>query len=166
MFAGEMEMRSPPDLCGRKINPKLADGGVMLFKRFFTDNTIYIVKPTTILRDSTSNESIPASDLKVRSETTSQHVQCHFEKVLLGEVFKEQEPKKELEDAVCELLKKGMPLKHSLTPAIQRCKADVFENLSLLKNGIRNEANLRFALADPILRLLCSYWNFTVCCEG
>ena len=60
----------------------------------------------------------------------------------------------------------GMPLKYSLTPAIQRCKADVFENLSLLKNGIRNEADLRFALANPILRLLCSYWNFTVCGEG
>ena len=159
-------MRSPPDLCGRKINPKLTDRGVMLIKCFFTDNTIYIVKPTTILRDSTSNESIPASDLKIRSETTSQHVQCHFEKVLLGEVFKEQKPKEELKEAVCELLKEGMPLKHSPTPAIQPCNADVFENLSLLKNGIRNEGDLRFGLADPILRLLCSYWNFTVCGEG
>ena len=89
-----------------------------MIKRFFTDNTIHIVKPTTILRDSTSNESILASDLKIHSETTSQHVQYHFEKVLLGEVFKEQKLKEELKEAVCELLKEGMPLKHSLTPAI------------------------------------------------
>ena len=123
----------------------------MLIKHFFTANTIYIVRPTTILRDSTSNESIAASDLKIRSETTSQNVQCHFEKVLLGEVFKEQE-QEELKEAVGEFLKERMPLKHSLTPAIQRCTTDVFENLTLLKNGIRNEADLRFALESQVER--------------
>ena len=39
------------------------------------------------------------------------------------------------------------------------------ENLSIVKIGIRNEAELHFVFADPILRLLFSYLNLTVCGE-
>ena len=53
----------------------------------------------------------------------------------------------------------------SVIPAVARCEADVMENLSIVKIGIRNEAELHFVFADPILRLLCSYWNLTVCGE-
>ena len=118
--------------------------------------TVKILRPTGALQD-LSTTKIPASDLKIEK---------HFEEVPLKDVFPEHGPAKLLAKEITthlETLKQYCKL--GVIPAIAKCEADVMENLSSLKNGIRNETELRFAVADPILGLLCSYWNLTVCGE-
>ena len=64
------------------------------------------------------------------------------------------------------LMKLKPHFKYSLIPDIKKREADVLENLSSLRKGIKMEADLCFVLAGPILELLCSYWSVTVCGEG
>ena len=56
------------------------------------------------------------------------------------------------------LLKRG-----SILPAIVQCEAEILKKLEILRTGVVNEAGLRFAIADPIMMLLCSFWNLKVC---
>jgi hypothetical protein len=80
------------------------------------------------------------------------------------EVTKELKSLNELESNIRELLTdlskqvKG----RTLIPAIAKCESETWINLSMLRRSIQNEAELHFALADPILRLICSFWNLTV----
>ena len=119
----------------------------------------YIVKPTDRLRKHDGASKIPASDLLLHDGL------CHFVKV---EVTKELKSLNELESNIRELLTdlskqvKG----RTLIPAIAKCESETWINLSMLRRSIQNEAELHFALADPILRLFCSFWNLTVCGWG
>ena len=56
--------------------------------------------------------------------------------------------------------------RRTLIPTIVKCEGEILSNLSLLRWGIGNEAELRFTLADPILKLFCTFWNLTVCGWG
>ena len=128
------------------------------------------MRPTKILCGPRGLEKpIPASDLKICNETSAQSAQkdqYHFEKVTLDAVLKQQQ-NVELQHEINDfLMKLKTHFKDSLIPAIKKCEADVLENLSSLRKGIKMEADLCFVLARPILEGLCSYWSFTACGEG
>jgi hypothetical protein len=120
----------------------------------------YIVKPTDRLRKHDGASKIPASDLLLHYDKNDL---SHFVKVKVTDELKSTSLN-ELESNIRELLTdlskqvKG----RTLIPAIAKCESETWINLSMLRRSIQNEAELHFALADPILRLICSFWNLTV----
>ena len=66
-------------------------------------------------------------------------------------------------------MSKAVGTKHRtliLGSAIAQCESEILSNIGILRRGIANEAELRFAVADPILKLFCSFWNGggAICC--
>ena len=115
----------------------------------------YIVKPTDKLRKHTGASKIPASELLLHDEKDF----AHFAKMKVKDELNSttiKELKKKIGDLLTDLSKqvKG----RTLIPAIAKCESETWINLSMLRRSIENEAELRFALADPILRLLSSGW--------
>ena len=53
-----------------------------------------------------------------------------------------------------------------LQSALAQYESAILSNMTTLRRGIVNEAELRFAIGDPILKLFCSAWNLTVCGLG
>ena len=53
--------------------------------------------------------------------------------------------------------------KPPIIPTVAQCKGEILSKLATLHTGVENEAGLRFAIADPILMLLCTFWNLKVC---
>jgi len=90
---------------------------------------------------------LPASDLRLST---------HFKKVALNQAFTGDDAADLATRIQTFLTNSKRFCELSVIPAVARCEADVMENLGILKTGIRNEAELHFAIADPILRLLCS----------
>ena len=147
-------MMDPPPLHPSQINPQLLGKCIKSISTDFSEGS-HLLKPTDALRK--SKTKIPASDLKIG---------MHFEELDLESVFHEDGSAKTVATDITSYLEKLRDYcKLAVIPAIAKCDADVMENLSILKNGIRSEMELRFAVADPILRLLCSYWRRTVCGE-
>ena len=114
---------------------------------------------------------IPASDLLLHDAKSTKEVQhYHFTKVTLTSVFSNDaidKLKSKISSFLTELLSHVVDTKRrTLIPAIVKCEDEILSNLSFLRRGIGNEAELRFALADPILKLFCSFWNLTVCGWG
>ena len=121
----------------------------------------YIVKPTDKLRKHTGASKIPASDLLLHDVEKDSN---HFAKMKVKEVLDSttiKELKKKIGDLLTDLLKQVKD--RTLIPAIAKCESETWINLSMLRRSIENEAELHFALADPILRLFCSFWNLTGC---
>ena len=47
--------------------------------------------------------------------------------------------------------------------SVKQCETEIYRRLNVLKSGrILNEASLRFAVADPIIMLLCEFWDLEV----
>ena len=46
--------------------------------------------------------------------------------------------------------------------AIASCTADVCVNYEMLQEGLENEATLRFAIADPLVKMLCRLYDYKV----
>ena len=146
-----MSCVKPPDLNPQATNGKLSDECIQFIKQCICAKNAEMMTATPALRE--ASEKIPASDLKIPD---------HFKNLTMTERNVPADLVTEVESYLQEskrLCKRG------LIPAIAKCEADVLENLSILKSGIKNEAELRFAVADPILRLLCSYWGLKVCGE-
>ena len=56
-------------------------------------------------------------------------------------------------------MSKAVGTKHHtliLGSAIAQCESEILSNIGILRRGIANEAELHFAVADPILKL---FWN-------
>ena len=53
--------------------------------------------------------------------------------------------------------------KPPIIPAVAQCEGEILSKLATLRTGVENEAGLRFAIADPILMLLCTFQNLKVC---
>ena len=119
----------------------------------------YIVKPTDKLRMGTGDK-IPSSDLQLGD---GDHY--HFAKMELESTIINQNELGSLIGKLLTLLATKVNSR-SLIPAIIKCEAETWTNLSMLRRSIENEAELRFALADPILKFICSSWNLTVCWWG
>ena len=124
----------------------------------------YIVKPTDRLRKHDGASKIPASDLLLQY---GENDLSHFVKVKVTDELKStslNELEKNIRELLTNLSKQFNG--RTLIPAIAKCESETWINLSMLRRSIQNEAELRFALADPILRLICSFWNLTVCGWG
>ena len=52
--------------------------------------------------------------------------------------------------------------KISVEGAIGSCTADLCANYLMLREGLENEATLRFAIADPLVKMLCRLYNYKV----
>ena len=149
-----MSCVKPPDLNPQATNGKLSDECIQFIKKCICAKNAEMMTATTAL--SNASRKIAASDLKIPD---------HFKKVPLQQLGSADFPVN-LASKVEGYLQHSRDLcEHGLIPAIAKCETDVLENLSLLKAGIRNEMELRFAVADPILKLLCSYWGLKVCGE-
>ena len=148
-------MNPPPLQHASSLNPKLLRKCVKSISTHFIQGKVQILKPTGVLQK--LKTKIPASDLKIGT---------HFKELALDSVFHEGDSANSLAMSITDYLVELQDhCKVGVIPAITKCEADVLENLSILKNGIRNEMELRFAVADPILRLLCSYWRLQECGE-
>ena len=147
-------LHAAPDLNPIETNPKLLNQCIGYITDDIRNGNANIMTATTAL--SNASRKIAASDLKIPD---------HFKKVPLQQLGSADFPVN-LASKVEGYLQRSRDLcEHGLIPAIAKCETDVLENLSLLKVGIRNEMELRFAVADPILKLLCSYWGLKVCGE-
>ena len=51
---------------------------------------------------------------------------------------------------------------HALAKGVFECAASCHANFMRLHKPVRNEAELRYSIADPIINLLCDYCNLTV----
>ena len=49
-----------------------------------------------------------------------------------------------------------------LSKGVYECAASCSANFMRLRQPVRNEAELRYSIADPIINLLCDYCNLTV----
>ena len=132
--------------------------------RLFNSSKCYIVKPTDKLRKHAleSASKIPASDLLLGENDC-----YHFAKVKVTTEL-QSASRSDLGSKIDQFLNAlSVRVKsRSLIPAIVKCESEIWMNLSILKRGIGNEAELHFALADPILKLFCSFWDLTVCGWG
>ena len=119
-----------------------------------------IVEPTRLLRERKVGYAIPASDL-----TISMDGQAHFFAVKFCAKFT-REKQDQLVEAILVYLenaKATFTSKPPIIPAVAQCKGEILSKLATLCTGVENEAGLRFAIADPILMLLCTFWNLKVC---
>ena len=112
--------------------------------RFKHDCQCCIVKPTNKLRNHAQGDGgapkIPASDLLLHDAKSMKDVQhYHFTKVKLTSVFSNV-ARNELEVGFCHMV-----WILSVVPAIVKCESEILSNLSILRRGIGNEAELRFA---------------------
>jgi len=146
-----MSCVNAPDLNPQVTNGKLLDECIQFIKQCICDKNAEMMTATPALRE--ASVKIPASDLKIPD---------HFKNLTMTE---HNVPADLVTEVESYLQESELLCKRGLIPAIAKCEADVLENLSILKSGIKNEAELRFAVADPILRLLCSYWGLKVCGE-
>jgi len=133
-----------PNLNPHATNTKRLDECIQSIREDISHKKAQIMRATSTLREASGK--IPASDLKTPD---------HFDSVAMTGLGSHDFPE-ELATVVQSYLDESKRLcKRGLIPAIAKCEADVLENLSLLKSGINNEMELRFAVADPILKLLC-----------
>ena len=142
------------DVVTRLITASI-DSTVQLF-----NSKCYLVKPTDKLQMGTGDK-IPASELQL-----GEGDHYHFAKMELKSTPINQ---CELGSNIGRLLKllATKVNSRSLIPAIAKCEAETWINLSMHRRSIENEAELRFAFAvQPILKLICSSWNLTVCGWG
>ena len=51
---------------------------------------------------------------------------------------------------------------YSMISDLAHCESKIIDALDKLGGEIRNEAELRNAIGDPIAWLICRYWNYKV----
>jgi hypothetical protein len=120
------------------------------------DDSMFIRPSQFLRRSSASPQVIPASSLAL---TNAEDDACHFV----------QEQAKQLDkDWVVQHTQKlttKFPLsKEPLVAAVCECEAQIVKRMfTLRKRCIRTEAELRYAIGDPLLDMLSSYWGYKVC---
>ena len=130
----------------------------------FNGNQCYVVEPTEKLRNDTStggDSKIAASDLLLGD---ANRTDTDFKKVPLTSVMSSDfgtKLKENIRSFLTDMLKAVGAKRRTLIlgSAIAQCESDIYSSIGM---GIGNEAELRFAVADPILKLFCSFWNLTV----
>ena len=143
-----------PNLNPLATNTKLLEECIESIKGDITEKKAKIVTAASDLREASGK--IPASDLKTPD---------HFQSLAMTGLGSNDFPNKLAAEVETYLRESKRLCERGLIPAILKCEGEVMENLSLLRSGINNEMELRFAVADPILKLLCSYWDLKVCGE-
>ena len=101
---------------------------------------------------------IPASEL-VMKRATNQDKTYHFEREQAKQVEKDW------------LLKHTTALTKTFSRSYQRpivsavceCESQIIQRVFRLRAGVvRTEAELRYAIGDPVIDMLCAYWGYRV----
>ena len=189
-FSIKLFSRRPPR-CQRQKNKMAQAWGRLTNRRFLTESKEYVTRvitegleahenkhpnlfclsPTTLLTNQ-KEQPIPASDLKVDS-SCEQNVErgSHFKKFTVDEVEKDW-----LKDALERLFKyyTTVVVGKQLFTHIGTCMGEIMSNVALLLGPrdvvtntssqctITSESELRFAIADPIMKMICTCWGYQV----
>ena len=115
------------------------------------------MKPTKLLLSSSSSKAIACSSLKLfdKKKSGRKEADCHFIK---------EEGDHEVNESICENVDhSGFSMQRNPLFDAMSCTKEMVNNLMRLKGGIRTEVELRYAIGDPILNMMCSFWNLQVC---
>ena len=150
-------MNPPPVL--RELDQTRLTKCIASVENTFKDS--YIVQPTDLLRKhNEATAKIAASDLTLPGENSLKEVEkYHFRKVRLNSVFEDcsslQKETNAFLTALATQLFVSTRCHRLLIPAVLSCQAEIVSNVGF-----------REGIADPILKLLCFFWNLTVCGWG
>ena len=118
--------------------------------------------PTGVLSE--GGERICASNLKLHHGGKQQQQQkgrYHFAKKPLQ--AESETLAKNVTSTIVEVVQTlSTHIKRSLYPAVLQCAAATVCKLNVLQKSISTEADLRYAVGDPILEMLCKFWNLQV----
>jgi len=134
-------------------------------------DAIYYVHPTSkIRRNESGNSPVAASSLKLRiidvtsneafknATTTIEGDDVHFVATDIKNFTDHLSAAKTLE-TLKEFV--GIPrTERNPKPYIMQCCAEICENFVSLKDGVRNEAAVRYAYANPIVKVLYRYFHY------
>ena len=156
-----LQMTSPPPDF-RFQSQQLVNSCIRSTKQKISSDDTVLVVPTPLLRDKRCRTSpIAASELRI-GEVDKPKV--HFHQMPLSNIIDTNDFAQSVESFLATSQRSIPDIdKDNILPAILKCEAEIITKLCYLKCGIQNEAELRFAIADPILVLLCSFWNLKVC---
>ena len=138
--------------------------------------TIYYIHPTERMIKRTSDQPIAASSITCidRSQSAKfpsgfpdkifEDKEHHFVAVNVS-CIPNHETKKDLLQRFLMYLNTPWHLTHRPIVAVRRCIADISEHQEFLLEGMENEACVRFVIANPIIDMLCRYFNYRVTLE-
>lgn len=128
------------------------------------DEKFYLASPTELFF---KEEKVSASRLTIG--TKDQQNEVHFTKTRLLQMSAIHLKRKMLshKQSVHKLLNdEYRSSKMVILTRFTKCKATIYERLSLLSllttERVRNEQELRFAIVDPLMELICVTWDLKV----